>query len=275
MKISGQWDYLVCNCQALKNEGWQIFVDVDFYYQRPSDAIGFHKDTVGRTLFVNLNFNNTAEMLGPELVVNPLPIEAHLNYISDKLPNFFKDHLLALYKSPQHSYIGATKVPPYGIVSFVDELVHHSTPYKEHRGISIDQINQYINNVSLTKEAYASAYGENPEKFELFLKLPRTPDNFYSKEHLTINHGLPRPLVDALFKFHNKINMDVVNFAHCGDQCHVGLDQQSHPIRDMQKPILKRVMSGLLLTGNLPISQPDEKRQFLRTWVQVKKNFGS
>jgi len=135
---SGQLAYLR-DRGLLDDKNWKIIVDVDFYYDRPKEAIIFHKDTVGKTMFVNLNFNNATKILGPEYVLNPPVLEGHLSH-TQLHPTFLADVRLAQGELPKATEISATQVPPFGIVSFVDELVHHSTPYRGHRGIHISEI---------------------------------------------------------------------------------------------------------------------------------------
>jgi hypothetical protein len=148
LEQSGQLAYLKSN-EMLNQKDYSIKVDVDFYYSRPKNAVGFHKDTTGRTMFVNLNFNNESDMLGPEYVLNPSRIPSHEQHIQGKHLLKFQQHLdnaNSVLGSPQ--LIEATVVKSNGVVSFVDELIHHSTPYPEHRGITREQLLGELNTSS-------------------------------------------------------------------------------------------------------------------------------
>jgi hypothetical protein len=80
----------------------------------------FHKDTLGKTLFVNLNFL-TGEGLGPEYVVNPATNEDYEEWFAqaNRLPStFVKDVEGAKKALGAPTEIGATKVPAKGLRCF-------------------------------------------------------------------------------------------------------------------------------------------------------------
>ena len=115
--------------KGLADKDWQVIVDVDFYYERSASQVMFHKDTLGRTMFVNLNFNNDDEMEGPEIIANPPTIPQHEDLLKETLhPTFRADVQSTRNDMGPAKEISRTKVPKRGVVSFVDELVHHSTP---------------------------------------------------------------------------------------------------------------------------------------------------
>lgn len=143
---TGQLEYLV-DSGLLQSHF--IEVDVDFYYKRNPDGIGFHKDTIGHSLFVNLNFNNSVPIVGPEYILNPEPIEAHDSHVQDKLPAvFWADVLKAREEIGPPSEISASMIDPYGTIGWVDELMHHSTPSLEHRGITGEQLERALEDSS-------------------------------------------------------------------------------------------------------------------------------
>lgn len=196
LKKSGQMDYLLDNAEQLVD--WRIVVDVDFYYERPADAVGFHKDTVGRSLFVNLNFNNSSPIMGPEYILNPPPIAEHDVHTSSKLPEIFKRHLTdQRVRLGEATKIVATRVPPYGIVSFVDELIHHSTPYKEHRGVSGDQLYNFF--AKDDEAAYKTA-----SLVDRLENLMNGPLKFVTREELK-GLGLEDRQVSYLFEGHSHL----------------------------------------------------------------------
>lgn len=135
LRTSGQLAYIERN--NIINEEWRCVIDVDFYYQRPAKSIGFHKDTVGRSLFVNLNFNNAQEIMGPEYILNPPAIDKHDQHIAPKLPTAFLDDLVSeRQRLGVPGEIMNTRIPAHGMLSFVDELIHHTTPFLGHRGLT-------------------------------------------------------------------------------------------------------------------------------------------
>lgn len=147
LKLAGQLAYLWYN--DLPNQGWRIYVDVHFYYQRSLEAAGFHRDTVGRTMFVNLNYNNSAPIIGPELLIDLTKYEQHYEQVKTSLPPVFLTDIEKLQSAPDVPNVDPDKIdvlmiPQKGIVSWVDELVDHSTPYLGHRGLSFGEIMNYL-----------------------------------------------------------------------------------------------------------------------------------
>src|SRR4030095_15572990 len=105
----------------------------------------FHKDTIGDTLFVNLNFLNQAEIAGPEYILNPPAIPQHEENIKGTLPQkFLNDLAAAREKLPDPTKIAATRIPAKGVVSFVDELIHHTTPHVGRRTVSGQQLAEFL-----------------------------------------------------------------------------------------------------------------------------------
>lgn len=123
--------------------GCEAYAHVDWYPERGYETVGFHKDTHGRTLFVGLIYMNDQELQGPDIVHNPWPLPAR-----DESPKpTQRRNLPQLIKGPMDEILEGNKKFPMiirqsgkvpaggGIVWFVDELVHHSTPYKDNQKI--------------------------------------------------------------------------------------------------------------------------------------------
>ena len=92
MEQAGQIDYL--SASGLAGEDSYIVVEVHYYRDRLQGMTGFHKDTVGQTVFVNLNYlNEDEEIAGPEFVVNPRNVPAHEEQIATSLPQRYLDDL--------------------------------------------------------------------------------------------------------------------------------------------------------------------------------------
>jgi GNAT superfamily N-acetyltransferase len=84
LDVAGQLAYL--KSRGLPNEEWAIMIEVHYYYDRPKDSYRLHKDTLGDTLFLTLNYLSDQETAGPEFILNPDPVAAHETYIKDRYP---------------------------------------------------------------------------------------------------------------------------------------------------------------------------------------------
>lgn len=148
------------------SEEYRALVSVDYYPKRSVDNHLLHKDTTGTTLFVALHYANEARMRGPEYVYDYWEIPAididenteeqkkqeKLNGYRRHAPwqkfkeaqgdhdyhNYWPDFLLealenAKKKLPTKAVLHHIDLEPYGLVSFVDELLYHATPLGRQR----------------------------------------------------------------------------------------------------------------------------------------------
>jgi hypothetical protein len=146
-----QFKYL--RAAGLPNAQWKILVEVHYIRARPKDMAGFHKDTQGQTLFVNLNYHAGEHSLrGPEYVLNPPRSVKHDERIYGKgekpgtLPTQFTDDLTyarGQLGDPTEIRSSGT-VRPYGYVAFVDEAIHHATPFFENRYVTPAEFKEYL-----------------------------------------------------------------------------------------------------------------------------------
>lgn len=155
---------------AGKAKHYRAVVSVDYYNSRSLNAVGAHKDTTGNTLFVALHYRNPERMAGPEYIIDRWPIPATdgvTQYFKTTRPDrrtlapwayaqkpftFWPTPLLkaleearaALAKKHTDILFESTVLQPYGLISFVDELIYHLTPLREHResGDSYDGFNK-------------------------------------------------------------------------------------------------------------------------------------
>jgi GNAT superfamily N-acetyltransferase len=165
LKMAGQIDYI--KSARLDPEEWQILVEVHYLYSRGKTESQLHKDTLGETLFVNLNYISENEMLGPEYIVAPPTVEEHEKNIINSLPQRFLDDLKGAREGlPQAPEIGSCIIPPHGFVSFVDELVYHATPLWGHRTIRFTSLPDLLN-----KLPEGDAFRRNQTKFEANRKM--------------------------------------------------------------------------------------------------------
>lgn len=125
---------------------------------------GFHKDTKGQSLFVNLNYHVEGKaddesgeiegkaVRGPEYVVNPESSDEHDALImggdekAGTLPKAFTDDLKVLRDElgEPTEMKSAGKVNPDGYVAFVDEAIHHATPWFGGRYITPAEFKAYL-----------------------------------------------------------------------------------------------------------------------------------
>jgi Domain of unknown function (DUF4157) len=140
MKANGQYAYIERK-KWFKEGAASIIIDINFYYNRGADrSFAFHKDTGADNLFVNLIFNNKEEILATEWTEDleadtPKKVDAlKLNLPDAEIARI--DKARAGFKQP----VGPYKLEHQGTVrgdvargkatyvSWVDELVWHSTP---------------------------------------------------------------------------------------------------------------------------------------------------
>ena len=148
---------------ALRGEPYyRAVAHLDYYAFRSLTNIGLHKDTVGNSVFVALHYMNGGKMMGPEYIDDPAPVrpKGGNGFYADKVylrnagdverhgapwakvrdvkgktkyvwPEDLLQALQAARKPPdQTDYIqGYQELPKNGLVTFVDELVFHATPY--------------------------------------------------------------------------------------------------------------------------------------------------
>lgn len=140
---------------GLPNDRWKILVEVHYIKARGKEMAGFHKDTRGQTLFVNLNYHaedssGGYDLVGPEYVINPPPSTTHDAVIGTEetegtLPKAFMDDLRLTRRElgePEKIKTGIVKA--YGYVAFVDEAIHHSTPYYGHRFVTGTEFKEHL-----------------------------------------------------------------------------------------------------------------------------------
>lgn len=135
LAISGQLAYLDENFAKIAPTH-VIIIDVDWYLERTQSDVGFHKDSRGTTLFVNLTYNNPQAMQGaatkfdregqPELEKSfPEEVKGDLEERRESYKKIKPDDKVGDLKEEE--------VKPYARLSFSDPSVWHSTPLLGHR----------------------------------------------------------------------------------------------------------------------------------------------
>ena len=165
MMDAEQFRYLLA--AGLPNKDWKIFVEMHYYRARDKEMAGFHKDTRGQTLFVNLNYHIEDQQQqglatrGPEYVVNPSPSVTHDAQIygtagdasvpaneqrAATLPSKFTSDLTEVRKELGAPNVikSAGTIQPYGYVAFVDEAIYHATPFDQGRYVTPTEFKNYL-----------------------------------------------------------------------------------------------------------------------------------
>ncbi|HUA44771.1 MAG TPA: hypothetical protein VMA77_06070 [Solirubrobacteraceae bacterium] len=286
---------------GLPNDEWKILIEVHYYRERDMTATGFHKDTLGETLFVNLNYHMDKKVIGPEYVVNPPPSPAHDDQTKETLPKEFRDDLaVTRAKLGPATEFGAGLVDPYGYVAFVDEAIHHATPFYGHRYVTGSELKSYLENKypAAFKEAstaypkytnrgvfsyfsYFSSYVDksiisatDSSKWLAWMEIVTKEENDarrLTREDLkaTMNDDEFDALLEAVGGAEGSKR---TQGAPGGFYAASIPGSDPHPIRPTGKPPLKRRLSDADFRKTLPPAPADtEKRRFFRTWIRAVK----
>ncbi|ATB40899.1 hypothetical protein CYFUS_006361 [Cystobacter fuscus] len=139
----------------------RAIISLDYYSDRSTTTSVLHKDTTGITLFVALHYINPEPMLGPEYIFDKWPIGStegakhnfspydkgsnggedvrfHAPWTKSRGHYYWPRKLLeeleeARAQLPDDSTLHHVDLSPYGLVSFVDELIYHATPLNRTR----------------------------------------------------------------------------------------------------------------------------------------------
>lgn len=290
MKTAGQLDYL--RKSGFVGPDWTIVVEMHYYRDRPRSNPVLHKDTLGQTLFVNLDYFTADADAGPEFIVNPPPIASHENKISGTLPEEFLEDLAEVKKSlPTPTEIDTVDLQPNQFVAFVDELIHHATPLAKNRRVAGKALLTFLEHDADFKDAYPAAIEakrvsdeDHTENFHAELKqrskvtdeqaatwkalmaLCSAPTEKTDRPELR-KVGLTDAQIDRLLFEHARHKYDWVHI----DKKAVQDNQQKIPLRqtDSEEPLqLPRRMSYRQIPPKFA-ENAKTKRSFLRTWVRA------
>lgn len=285
---------------GLPNDEWKILVEVHYYRERDMTATGFHKDTLGQTLFVNLNYHMDKQVIGPEIVVNPPVSPEHEGQIKESLPKEFRKDLKKTRKKlGDPTEYGTGLVDAYGYVAFVDEAVHHATPYHGHRHVTGADLKKYL------QATYPAEYAEASRVYPTYagrsyLYYFSAFSRYFDNAIIPAADGakwLARMQVVAadanMKKRYTRVDLkaaltddefddllEAVAVDKPGERTQgaaAGFHAASIPgsktqpaIKPSGKRPLKRRLSNADFRKTIPPAPaPDEKRRFFRTWVRV------
>ncbi|HYQ66598.1 hypothetical protein [Actinophytocola sp.] len=161
MNKNGQWDY-IRKQDWFTSGDYKIGIDVNYYANRPvnqEEMPGFHKDTGGNNIFVNLIFDNKDPIESTEWFADlSEPSKTRRDWQAGLLPDSFRKALDDSRRSLRDTYgddedvRGGISEVPNTYVSWVDDLVWHATPTAKPR-INFDASAAATAYDSLDKEA--------------------------------------------------------------------------------------------------------------------------
>lgn len=135
MVANGQMDYIRTR-SWYKKMTYTIEVDVNFYMNRRFGDKPFeiHKDTSGANLFVNLVFMNQTPTIGTEVTVDTREMgkekrKALLQHMPKRQVKSIEKARKKLKDTELAQKIHSKELPKSGYVSWVDELIWHSSPF--------------------------------------------------------------------------------------------------------------------------------------------------
>ena len=282
LKGSGQLKYLQRSGLA-NGIVYKILVEVHYYRNRDVVAQpGFHKDTLGQTLFVNLNFvaDPSEEFAGPEYILNPPPVEAHEHNVKTSLPHRFQGHLAGVRKGlPAPTEIAKTRVKGSQVVSFVDETVHHKSPLYQSRTVSGENLGKFL------KERYPQNYARavvaraspqpgvarllpargnpdqiyhflNDQSWDLLIAVTESPQGEYNRFKLRESR-MPEHLINLVIDRYGN-----AGFTEVSIPSPTGTSIKA----DVRRPEMQPYRRRASFSKKLP---PPANRRFFRMWVRA------
>lgn len=291
-----QFEYL--RTSGVVGPGWRVIVEIHYYRDRSTAGPNLHKDTLGDTMFVNLNYTNETPMPGPEWVLNPPLVDTHEQRLAQTLPQQFRDDLEETRALPTPTTIETAPLPAHGVVAFVDEAIHHATPLVGHRGLPPGRLREFLKADRDFKDLFDEAFkaftasvkkstGTSApwwSSSEVLTKLPDTDKNRWGALLALCDSspggGVPRPVLLKAGMTMEQIDRallsaDLASFTSVQIPGRARTDPQNLGripiVGDDGQPLpLQRKMSGLAMADQLPPKLPAKTpRRFFRTWVRA------
>lgn len=145
MEANGQMPYIRRQPWFQPRGGWQLAIDVNYYPSRTLDhgsELGFHKDSDGSIIFVNLIFNNKAPIPATEYLIDAeQPGADRAPRQNSLLPEEHRGELDRTRESlkargEDQKDISGGLAPPWAYMSWADDLLWHSTPQLAPRALT-------------------------------------------------------------------------------------------------------------------------------------------
>lgn len=190
MNANGQWDYIKQQDWFKDGGDYAIAVDVNYYPDRSiyDESPGFHKDTAGDNIFVNLIFDNQSDIEKTEWFADAaepsknraawqeklLP-ESHLTELT-RTRDILRQEAEAKAEAGLDNHVdGGISKGRYIYVSWVDDLVWHATPASPRRVYTVeDARNDY--------PKFDSAYHyERPSRIDILKAIASSPETVLHK----------------------------------------------------------------------------------------------
>ncbi|UJB72938.1 hypothetical protein HRE53_30585 (plasmid) [Acaryochloris sp. 'Moss Beach'] len=134
----GQLDYIRSR-DWYKDGKYGVEIDVNYYVNRPfgTSPLYWHKDTGGGNIFVNLIFNNPDVIVGTEWTADTQPMtKEKLETLEANMPEEQIKEIREVREAKTlkgRDEILTSLLKKYGYVSWVDELMWHSSPFMTNR----------------------------------------------------------------------------------------------------------------------------------------------
>ncbi len=147
----------------------KIISELHYYKSRPLSHAALHHDSKGTTHFVILHYYNDVTIYGPEYTY-----AMHREFDRDgewcsncgaqnafsPWPPSIREQIVASRQKlteawGKSSMVKHVLIPPRGAIGFVDELIHHSTPFMERRLAG----NELYSTVNITSETTIKTLG--------------------------------------------------------------------------------------------------------------------
>ena len=187
LRAAGQLGYIAHNWATI-NRTHDVVVDVDVQFDRTQNNVGFHKDSRGHTVFVNLTYNNEGQIFGPEYYEDVLGDEG----MERNLPAEVGRDL-----ETRRAGTGADDVQETMMsileknarVSFSDPSIWHSTPQLARRGDPFPDPLNKDTGIEFLKSLYPDEYHESIMGFDEEVVIRTCNDlkptwiNYHSKEN--------------------------------------------------------------------------------------------
>ncbi|QAU23061.1 hypothetical protein EO087_02865 [Dyella sp. M7H15-1] len=149
LEQSGQLQYLNDNIDSFIKEGFYPVITVDYYGDRSTDVntVGFHRDSTGSTLFVDLIYNTDHAIDGPEYIKHVGWNQKYFQtFVQPNMPTTALEHIAAESINPDgvDEEIKLCRIPANGVVGFTDTLIFHSTPQEASRAATKEELFNFL-----------------------------------------------------------------------------------------------------------------------------------
>jgi hypothetical protein len=284
MRANGELAYLEQQPWFGKDE-WAVVVEVNFYPDREmeTNALGLHKDTDSRNLFVSLIFNNLEATPATEWTQDrEAPNTSRVQELAG-LPDEVNHNLqgarqrLGHVNKPGRDRFEGGLSPPNAYLSWVDELVWHSSPMLGRRTKwSKAQVLSWLNKdggslttfdamalLATTPGTFLHGQFTSPQEFDL-----STWEDWYER-HFSLNptqHDYRQRLLDDIDAFDWDSQYRGGNF---GNVETLQDDEITFPTQVGQRPRSNSTADLLEKVKEAAIKNPI--RSFIRAWVTINR----